>query len=168
MTFDIIILTQEEIDALSVIQLKLLRTAQKKKNELYKKKEEEKRAYRLLRASDNAVHSTLYADKCAAIDAEYDYEVDILREQLDFNMSLNEPTVDDELGGNPDTGDSPYIVDYGLSYLERYNIVRDYYLTVEDPEERLALYRADGVAVKYLGGYYNTLYNYFSQLAGVG
>ena len=34
MTFDIVVFSQEELDALSNVQMQLLRTAQKKKNEL--------------------------------------------------------------------------------------------------------------------------------------
>ena len=95
---------------------------------------------------------------------EYNYQVEILREQLIFNMSLGEPTTGGETGdsGNDDSG---YLVDYELSYLERYIQVRDYYLGIEDANERLALLAADEVAINYLGSYYNTLFNYFASLA---
>ncbi len=36
-------------------------------------------------------------------------------------------------------------------------------MTIEDPNERLALYGADTVAQKYLDSYYNTLYNYLAS-----
>ena len=163
MEFDILSFTEEELNALTVIQVKLLRTAQQKKNELYRKMEKEKLEYRLIVASNNANNSTLYGDKCAELEIEFNYQIGILREQLVYNMSLNEPTTDGELGGAPDTGDTPYEINYELSYLERYISVRDYYMTIEDPVERLALLQADTVAQRYLSSYYNTLYNYLSQ-----
>ena len=161
MDFDIIDLTEEEAEALTTIQLKLLRTAQQNKNELYHNMQRELQVYYSMCNTNNVYLSSLYTDKKAELEDEFDYQVAILREQLIFNMSLNEPTHDEETGddGNDDSG---YIVDYELSYLERYIQVRDYYLAIEDPDERLALYTADTVAQKYLGNYYTTLYNYLS------
>lgn len=159
MEFDIIDISADEAEALTTIQLKLLRTAQQNKNELYHKLQQELQAYYCLCNTNNVYLSSLYADKKAELEEEYEYQVEILREQLIFNMSLNEPTHDDETGdsGNDSSG---YIVDYELSYLERYIQVRDYYLSIEDPDERLALYAADTTAQSYLGSYYTTLYNY--------
>lgn len=164
MDFDIIPITEEEAEALSTIQLKLLRTAQQKKNELDHKLAAELVAYANVCRANNVYSSSLYADKKAGLEAERDYQVDILREQLIFNMSLGEPTTGGETGdsGNDDSG---YLVDYELSYLERYIQVRDYYLGIEDPNERLALLAADEVALNYLGSYYNTLFNYLASLA---
>ena len=161
MDFDIIPITEEEAEALSTIQLKLLRTAQQKKNELDHKLAAELVAYANVCRANNVYSSSLYADKKAELEAERDYQVDILREQLIFNMSLGEPTNDGETGPSG-SDDSGYIVDYGLSYLERYIQVRDYYLAIEDPSERMALYAADATAQSYLGSYYSTLYNYLS------
>ena len=76
---------------------------------------------------------------------------------LDFTISVYQTS--DSYSASPG-----YIVDYELSYLERYILVRDYYLAIEDPAERLVLYRADTVAQSYLGNYYTTLYNYLSTL----
>lgn len=164
MTFDIIELSEAETKALSTIQLKLLRTAQQKKNELARQLEKDKRTYRYIVYADGVHLSTLYEDKVAQLTAEYEEEVGILREQLVFNMSLSEPTTDGETGdgGNDDTG---YLVDYELSYLERYTQVRDYYLSIPDPDERIALLAADEVAQDYLDSYYNTLFNYLVSLA---
>ncbi len=161
MDFDIIDISAAEAEALTTIQLKLLRTAQQNKNELYHTLQQELQVYYCLCNTNNVHLSSLYADKKAELEAEYEYEVEILREQLIFNMSLNEPTNDGETGdsGNDSSG---YIVDYELSYLERYIQVRDFYLAIEDPAERLALYAADTVAQSYLGNYYTTLYNYLS------
>jgi hypothetical protein len=162
MKFDVIDISEQEVEALTTIQLKLLRTTQQKKDALYHTLEQDLNAYKLLTYTDGVAYSSLYEDKEKELTEECEYQVDILREQLIFNMSLNEPTTDDETGDNgkddqPNTG---YLVDYELSYLERYIQVRDYYMTIEDPSERLALYAADEVALEYLNSYYNTLYNY--------
>lgn len=163
MEFDILFFTNEEIENLTVIQQKLLRTAQQKKDALKHQLEKDLQTYKCITYGNNASNSSLYNDKKAELVEEYNYQVEIIREQLVFNMSLNEPTNDGETGDPGDVGgDSPYVVDYELSYLERYIAVRDYYMTIEDPNERLALYGADEVAKKYLSSYYNSLYNYLS------
>jgi hypothetical protein len=161
MVYDIIDLDEREVKALTVVQLKMLRTAQQSKNKLQHEMEQDLLTYKLLLYTDGMENSNLYDAKYEELKAEFDYQVAILKEQLIFNMGLNEPTTDDELGDNGSDNET-YIVDYSLSYLERYIAVRDYYMNFHDPYERLALYAADKVAVKYLGSYYNTLYNYFA------
>lgn len=161
MTFDIINISEEETANLETIQVKLLRTAQQKKNELYHKLEEELKVYKKLTMTNGVYHSSLYDDKAAELTAEYEYQVKILREQLVYNMSLKEPTQGGETGGSG-SDNTGYLVDYELAYIERYVQVRDYYMTIEDPNERLALYAADTVAQKYLGTFYNPLYNYLA------
>lgn len=162
MNFDIIDISQEEAEQLETVQLKLLRTAQQKKNELTQKLKVQLAEYKAITYSNGAHLSSLYEEFEKEATAEYDRQVEVLREQLIFNMSLKEPTHDGETGdsGNDNTG---YLVDYELSYIERYVQVRDYYLAIPDPDERLALYRADEVAMKYLGSYYNYLYDYLLQ-----
>lgn len=161
MDFDILDLSEEEAEALSTIQLKLLRTAQQNKNALYHKLQQELNTYYCLCNTNNVYASSLYNDKKAELEEEYDYQVAILKEQLIFNLSLSEPTNEGETGSSG-SDDSGYIVDYELSYLERYIQVRDYYLAIEDASERMALYTADTTAQNYLGSYYSTLYNYLS------
>lgn len=161
MTYDIIEITEEEVKKLETVRLKLLRTAQQKKNELFHKLQIELDEQRRLLYSNGAENSSLYDQICIELMNEYDYQVGILREQLLFNMSLGEPTNDGETGGSG-SDNTGYLVDYELSYLERYVHVRDYYLTIEDPNERLALLAADEVAYQYLGTYYNTLFNYLA------
>ncbi len=166
MEINIISLSQAELEALTVIRQKLVRTAQKAKNELEHKMERELNEYKKLLYTDNVFNSSLYESKRASLQAEVDYKVDILREQLIFNMGLNEPTTDDETGNEGGDESSGYIVDYELSYLERYIIVRDYYLAIADPSERMALYAADTTAQAYLGSYYSTLYDYLYSMSG--
>ncbi|MGN0804195.1 MAG: hypothetical protein ACI4MS_02310 [Candidatus Coproplasma sp.] len=164
MTFDIINITEEEVELLSTVQKKLLRTAQQKKNELYRKLQNQLYELRLMVSSNGVNNSSVYEQTAKELQSDYDTEIEILTEQLQFNMSLKEPSNGGETGdsGTDNTG---YVVDYELSYLERYIIVRDYYLAIEDPAERIALYQADEVAMKYLGTYYNTLFDYLLSLS---
>ena len=162
MTFDIIPITEQEVKDLETVRLKLLRTAQQKKNELTHKLENELAEQKRLAYSNGMENSTLYTQITAELTKEYNYQVEIIKEQLLFNMSLGEPTTGDETGGS-NGGNNAYVVNYELSYMERYIEVRDYYLTIEDPNERIAILREDEVARKYLGTYYNTLFNYLIQ-----
>lgn len=155
MEFDIISVTDEYLDSLTTIQMQLLRTAQKNKNSLQHKMEQDIALYKKLLYTNGMIISSLLEQKRAELEAEYNYQVEILSEQLLYAIEMNEPY--------PDSGDyddsTGYIVDYSLSYTDRYIIVRDYYLAIEDPAERMSLYSNDEVAKKYLGSYYTTLYN---------
>ncbi len=163
MNFDIIDITQAEVDLLTTVQKKLLRTAQQKKDEMVRKLDSQLSELRIMMNSNNMENSSLFAQSAAKLQSDYQTELGILVEQLNFNMSLKEPTNSDEVGGSGSDA-SGYIVDYELSYLERYIEVRDYYLAIEDPDERIALYQADEVAIAYLGTYYNVLFDYLMTL----
>lgn len=155
MEFDVIELTEEEIGEFTNVQMQLLRTAQKNKNSLRHKLEQDIELFRKLVLTDGMKNSSLLDHKRAELEGEFDYQVAILAEQLQYALKVNAPY--------PDSGDydesTGYIVDYSLSYTDRYIIVRDYYLAIADPAERMALYTADDVARQYLGSYYTTLYN---------
>lgn len=163
MTFDIIDITEEEVDLLTTVQKKLLRTAQQKKNEMVRKLEEQLFELKIMCNSNNTENSSIYDCAAEKIQKDFQTDLDILVEQLQFNMSLREPTNGDETGGSG-VDDTGYIVDYELSYLERYIAVRDYYLSIEDPNERIALLQADTVAMEYLGTYYSVLFDYLMTL----
>ena len=154
MEFDIIEVTDEYYKGLTNVQRQLLRTAQKKKNELEHKAEQDIALYRRYLYTNGVQKSSLLEQKTKEILDELAYELNIIREQLLYSIDLNEPFPDD--AGSEDVG---YLVDYTLSYTERYVIVRDYYLSIPDPSERMALYLADDVAKKYLDKYYTSLYN---------
>lgn len=156
MKFDIIELTEEQVKKLSAVQAKLLRTAQQKKDELYIKAEKEIKICTALAHTARMHGSTVLAHKIAETENERDRQVALLTDNLIYGMSLNEPTGGDVTGGNAGDG---YVVDNSLSYSERYVMVKEYYMTIEDANERLALYAADNVAKSYLGEYYSALYN---------
>ncbi|MCH5147527.1 MAG: hypothetical protein J1F61_05980 [Clostridiales bacterium] len=155
MTFDIIEIDDEILKNYSAVQMQLLRTAQKKKNELQHKMEIELAMFDKMILGNGMKNSTLHAHKNAELKAEFNYQVDILREQLLYALELNEPFPDQdeeqEMVG--------YIVDYTLTYSERYKIVREYYMSIEDPALRMKLYTNDDVAKRYLDSYYSVLYN---------
>lgn len=157
MEFDIITLTPEELKALSAVQMKMLRTAQQKKNALRRTADREYATFKNIVMTNGMLESTLLAEKRAELDGEIEYQCSVLADNLIYNMSLNEPLPD----GGDDGGDESagYIVDYSLPYTDRYIIVRDFYFAIEDREERMELYKADDVARAYLGAYYSTLYN---------
>lgn len=156
MEFDIIEVTEEELQGYSAVQMQLLRTAQKNKNELVYNTNRDLELFKKLILTEDVYHSSLLDSKIEELNAELERKVEILKEQLLYSLSLSEPEPDGGGGGDENTG---YIVDYSLSYSERYILVRDYYFTIADPSERLALFAADKTAQKYLGTYYNSLYN---------
>ena len=159
MEFDIIDISDEDIKKLTVVQMKMLRTAQGKKDELYHKMQLDHKMYATILLTAGMKKSTLLTDKWKDMYEEFEYKCAVIADNLIYNMSLNEPTSGDDMGEQGGDEGAGYIVDYSLSYNERYVIVRDYYLAIADPAERMALYSADEVAKKYLGSYYGTLYN---------
>lgn len=162
MQFDIIELTQDELIALSTVQMRLLRSAQREKDELTAELARDKQTFYNITVTNGMLGSGVYEDKCGELEAECERRVDIIRDDLIYNMSLNVPTGGD--GDDPPSGgEAGYIVDYSLSYLDRYQIVRSYYMAIADPAERLAVYTADETAKAYLGMYYTTLYNVLYQ-----
>lgn len=159
MKYDIIPITQTELDSLTVVQTKMLRTAQQKKDELYLKAEKELENFREMLMTSGMHNSTLYEAKKAELEADCKRSSAILADNLIYNMKLNEPTNGDDLGDEGGDEQVGYIVDYSLSYNERYIIVRDYYLAIRDPDERMSIYMADDTAKKYLASYYSSLFD---------
>ena len=149
MQFDVIELTEEEIEDLTIAQMKLLRKAQRSKDELIRKAEQDFEQFKQSVWTAGMKYSSLLDDKREEIDNELNYRLDILADDLIYNMSISD-------GGEQVVG---YLVDYSLSYNDRYIIVRDYYLAIEDKNLRMKKYESDAVAKKYLGDYYNILYN---------
>lgn len=159
MKFDILDIPQEELNGLSVVQMKMLRTAQQKKDELVRKAQKQLEIFTGAAYSNGMENSTLLKSKRQDAQEELDFQIAVLTDNLVYNMSLNEPTSGGDMGGEGGDEGAGYIVDYSLSYSERYVLVRDYYLSIENADERMALYSADDTAKKYLSGYYSTLYN---------
>ncbi len=159
MQFDIIPVTGTEVGKLSTAQLRLLRDAQNKKNELLIKAERELKAFSLSVMGAGMAYSSLIESKRRELDEEVWRKCAVIADDLLFDISAIGQSSE---GGGGSGGDAPqteYRVDYSLSYSERYVIVRDYYLRIKDVSERMTKYASDEVAKKYLGTYYKTLYN---------
>ena len=154
MNFDIIEVTETYYESLSAAQQKILRTAQKKKNELERQADKRISVFRRKLYNNSVQNSALLEQKSLEIYSELEYETEVLKEQLLYDLSQYGSMVE-----KLDYNDAPYEVDFTLSYSERYQIVRDYYMAIPDPNERVNLYLQDEVAKIYLGRYYQSLYN---------
>ena len=155
MEFNIIEVTSDYYGSLSKAQRRVLREAQKKKDALEHKADKEIAGFKRYLYTNGMQNSSLLEHKKEEISKELNYEIGIIREQLLY--SLDELHVE-----NPDDGDYSdvgYVVDFSLSYTDRYIAVRDYYMSIPDPYKRVELYVQDEVARKYLGKYYESLYN---------
>ena len=157
MEIDIISFTDEQYARLSDEQLLQVKDVQQKKNKLLRRLEEAKAVEKYRMIKDGIYLGCSYDEVCRQLQAVYEEEVGALRDGLLFYLRFS---VRGEEGQ-----DGPYLVDYSLSYLERIQIVRDYYeTTYTDPEQRLQQFRGDVVALDYLGEYYASLYDlYYSQ-----
>lgn len=155
MEFDIVEISEEELKRFTAVQMQILRTAQKSKNELVHKMEKDLALFKKLVYTDDMKESSLLEQKKAELQAELDYQIAILVEQYEYGMQLSEPFIPE----NPDAEKVGYLVDYSLPYSDRYNIVREYYLSIPDPTERMNLYANDEIAKDYLSTYYRPLFN---------
>lgn len=155
MKFDVVQITDDELKNFSAVQMQILRTAQKSKDELVHKMEKELALFKKLVYTDDMKESSLLEQKQAELQAELNYQLAIIVEQYNYGMELSEPFIPP----SPDASKVGYIVDYTLPYTDRYNIVREYYLSIKDPTERMNLYSNDEVAKDYLSSYYRTLFN---------
>ena len=162
MVIDIIEYTETQLSYLSVEQLEEVRSAQLKKNALVKKQEElcTKEKFRLLK--NGMFMSALYAQYCTRIENEYAQKIEEVRQALLFYLQYT---------SRPDgTGDqfAPYVVNYALPMEQRLEIVRGYYetqYTDEQSVERFEAFKADEVAIVYLGEYYAAVYSIYKNRA---
>lgn len=155
MQFDVVTVSEAELKNFTAVQMQLLRTAQKSKDELVHKMQKELALFKKLVYTDDMKESSLLSQKQAELQAELNYQLAIIVEQYEYGMQLSEPVIPE----NPDVTKVGYLVDYSLPYTDRYSIVREYYLSIKDPTERMNLYAADSVAKDYLSSYYRTLFN---------
>ncbi len=157
MTIDIIDLNDPQYADLSAVQMAMVRTAQEEKNRIVAKAESEKQDLFLhLLINDNA-RTSAWERETSAIDGKAAEDVDAVRETLLYQLAY-------EAIGQEGNEQGPYRYpenpNYGLSYSQRFLVVRNYYMQVtDDPAARLEAYRMDSLARSYLGDYYATLYD---------
>ena len=156
MIIDIINYTEAQLAALSAEKVLEIRETQLKKNRLEKELQE-----RLIKEKQNLINRGIYPsniwDKLVAKwTAEYEEQVEILRESLIFFLHYAAdaaPIV---------TPSAPYEVDYSLSEGDRMLIVKAYYeTTYADARERFIAFKKDDFVKVYIGELYAPLYDYF-------
>ena len=155
MNIDIISYTEEQFAGLTEKQLQEIREVQAEKDLLFAKleKAKEKEYFRVLRNA--TMRSGIYEQACERLEAEYEAEVERLRNGLIFYLQYT-------CRGNDTSADeAPYMVNYARAYEQRYVIVRDYYMSAyTNASERFESFRLDTIARSYLGEYYATLSDY--------
>ncbi|MBQ8659107.1 MAG: hypothetical protein IJ506_08215 [Clostridia bacterium] len=160
MVIDVISFTDEQYAALSEEQILEVKSVQLKVNKLRAKAEtlEAEMKFKLL---ENGVgRSSALAYYTARETGKIEQEIEALREGLLFYLRFSAKP---ESGGS----DAPYTVDYSLTYEERFTIVKAYYeTTYTNASERYTAFKADEVAVVYLGELYPGLHDYFKNQAG--
>ena len=122
MTIDIISFTDEQFAFLSETQIQEIKNVQAQKDELTSALAEKKRKEKFRLIKNGVFRSAIYDSICAALDVEYAATVESLKERLLFYLRFSSKINDTE------SENSPYVVNYSLTYEERYNIVKDYYL----------------------------------------
>ena len=157
MVIDIIDLDDPQFGDLSSLQMSMVREAQTKKNEILSQAEEDKgKRFRAL-LTNNTARSSMLRDLCAQIDAEAERQVEVVREDLLYQLAYEE-----HFSGGNEAGPYRYPENpnYNLAYPQRFLVVRDYYMHVTtNPEARLEAFGMDTLARSYLGEYYQTLYD---------
>ncbi len=159
MTIDIIEYTQEQLEALSEAQLARVKKAQLRKNRLQRALEKNLQKEKDDLVENGTFTSALYALTEEKLRNACEEEIEAVKAELIAYLAASKDT---EGGG---TEDVPYLVDYTLSYDERVDIVKEYYISAySDGQERMNAFKEDEVAILYLGEYYAPLYDYFLAL----
>ncbi len=156
MVIDIIDLTDENYSNLSTVQLAMVNAAQTKKNKILADAETQKGNRFRLMLSNNVARSSALQDEYAAIDAEAQREVEVVKADLLHQLAYESLNSEGNENGVYRYPENP---NYNLSYSQRFLVVREYYMNVTtNPEARLQAYAMDTLARAYLGEYYQTLY----------
>ncbi|MBQ7923803.1 MAG: hypothetical protein IJ329_05055 [Clostridia bacterium] len=152
MEIDIITFTDGQYATLSETQLQEVYKAQEKKDKLTWRLEEDKREEKHRLVKNGTFVSGIWTAYCEQLQSQYEKEVSFIREALLFYLQFSMKA----------DGEAPYRVDYSLSLSERAAIVRVYYTqTYDDANERFESFKADTVAVQYLGELYAPTWDYF-------
>ena len=156
MVIDIIDLNEEGNQNLSAVQLAMVRAAQAKKDAILANAEGEKaRLFRSMLAN-NTVRSSALQDEYGAIDARAQKEVNVLKEDLNYQLAYEAAY---NVGNENGVYRYPENPNYNLNNSQRFIVVRQYYMDLtSDANARLQAYAMDTLARSYLGEFYQTLY----------
>ena len=155
MVIDIINYTDKQLAALSAEKLLEVRETQLKKNRLQAELQE-----RLKKEKQDLIDKGIYPSNVlgrieAELTAEYEKQVEILRDSLVFYLHY---VADDAPITIPDV---PYEVDYSLSEEERVVAVKNYYeTTYTNARDRYVAFLKDDFAKVYLGELYAPVHDY--------
>ena len=159
MEIDIISFTDRQYATLTPGQLSKVRVAQSQKNDLtWKLNADLKRAKNKL-IDRRTYNSRTYEYIAANLQAKYEQEVEVIRDGLLFYLRYSMRPE-----GTGDT-EAPYVVNYELTTIERFQIVKEYYESAyTNASERFNAFKADDVAASYLAEMYAPLYDYFLSM----
>ena len=162
MTIDIIDFTEKQFALLTAEQLLEVKEAQVKKDDLTAECEArlQKEKHRLVR--NGIFLSDRYVLLEEKIRAEYQAQIDLLREGLLFYLHYS-MRPDSSAGADLEVG---YMLDYSLEDEARLLVVKEYYeTTYSDGKERFNAFVKDTIAPQYLGELYKPLYDYLLNLS---
>ena len=156
MKIDIVNYSEDQLAALSAEKLLEVREIQLKKDKLSAQLQEKLAKEKRKLIDRGAYPSDLWAKMEEEWTAEYEQQVELLRESLIFFLHY---VADDAPMVYPD---APYTVDYSLSEEERLLVVKKYYEDAyADEYERYSAFKKDAFAKVYLGELYSPLHDYF-------
>ncbi len=152
MTIDIINFADEQYATLTETQLQEVYQAQEKKDNLAWRLEADKQEEKHRLVKNGTFVSGIWSAYCDQLQARYEKEVAFIRDALLFYLRFSMRA----------DGNAPYTIDYSLSEADRAVIVKTYYESAyEDVKEQFIAFKADIVAVKYLGELYAPTWDYF-------
>ena len=155
MTIDIIDLTDEKYANLNAVQLAMVRAAQKKKDQIERDALEELAKVDHLLVSNYTARSSIYDAELKRIESDTAAQVETVREDLLYQLAYEDLQSEGNASGPYRYPENP---NYNLAPSQRFLVVRNYYMGVDDPDARLQAYAMDTLAREYLGEFYQTLY----------
>lgn len=171
MNIDIINFTEAQYATLNYEQRKILYAAQEKKNALQKQLDTDRENAKLQLIANGTARSNMLSLLYLELGDEYDRAVSDLRTvTLDAIVNAIDPS---DSSGDTTEGSSsvetnevvynPSNPDNSLSYADRFRLVKEYYMQIEDPAQRYTAFLGDSVAEDYLGEYYFTMKYYLES-----
>lgn len=159
MEIDIISYTPAQYAKLTEEQILKVQAAQLKKNKLEKELTENLNKEKCNLIKNGTLISGMWNKIQNKLRTACMQEVEALRDELLFYLQYSFKPSEGE------SSSAPYLVDYSLSMEERLDIVRTYYEnSYTDSQARINAFKADDVAVQYLGELYAPLYDYILTL----